>query len=230
MVTTFLNNYKKSVRYFSVIEAGDLDASGYAEISNAGSLLAFTGDVVPAITSATYDLDITVDAGANAIAIALLDTDDWDGIATKIQAALRTSTSALETVAIVDGKIKVSSVTNGASSTVLIEAGTTGSGGGDLLDAITAIGATYTATLDTPVDGTEGVVRIPLKTDTASVYTGFFIESVLVRTSANLMKNQGLKAYVETVNSLDYITIEDNADTTELVAGDKISVSGFWYK
>jgi hypothetical protein len=127
--------------------------SGYATVSNTGTLGAFTGATVPALANATYDLDITVDGVLQQTATALLSTDDWDGIAAKIQIALRALTSSTETVTITDGKIKVASVTTGVTSTIVIAAGTAGSGGGDLLTAIDALGTDYVTFLDTPVDG-----------------------------------------------------------------------------
>ena len=138
-------------------ESGTPATSGSATISNTGALGEFVNATVPAIVSETYDIDIEIDGVANALAVALLNTDDWAGIASKIQTALQTATTSTETVAIVGGKIKVSSVTTGITSTVVISAGTTGSAGGDLLDAIDALGADYTVTLDAPVDGLAGV-------------------------------------------------------------------------
>lgn len=100
-------------------------AAGYATISN--SIAALVGATVPALPSATYKVDIAIDGTNYALSVALLVTDDWTGIAAKIQSALRAATSSTETVAIADGKIKVTSATTGTSSTVLIAKGTRGS-------------------------------------------------------------------------------------------------------
>ena len=100
-------------------------AAGYATISN--SIAALVGATVPALPSATYKVDIAIDGTNRALSVALLVTDDWTGIAAKIQIALRAATSSAETVAIADGKIKVTSATTGTSSTVLIAKGTRGS-------------------------------------------------------------------------------------------------------
>jgi len=127
--------------------------AGYDEITNTGSLGTFASATVPALTSATYDLDFTIDGAATTkVAVALLDSDSWSGIAVKIQAALRTATSALETVAIVSGKIRATSATTGPTSTMVISAGTTGSPGGDLLAAIN-LKTGYTCTISTAIPG-----------------------------------------------------------------------------
>lgn len=133
--------------------------SGYATITNTGSLGTFTGTTVPAIaTQADYELDITIDGTLYQLAnISINIADDWDDIATAIETALQTATSSTETVEIALGKIKVTSATTGDSSTVVIAAGTAGTGSGDLLAVIDAIGATYTTSLDTPVDGDEDI-------------------------------------------------------------------------
>jgi hypothetical protein len=135
------------------ITSVDIDVdSGYATISNSGSAGKFVGTIVPALTSATYDLDITVDGTIRKTATALLDTDSWAGICAKIQTALRALTSSTETVEVEGGCIRVTSHTTGSSSKIVIAAGTTGSGGGDLLAAIDAKTG-YDTTLPTPVDG-----------------------------------------------------------------------------
>ena len=218
MITNTAPDYSRQFVAKYTLEAGDIDQIGYATISNTGSLGAFTGATVPAIASATYDLDVTIDGGGlNQLAVALLNTDDWDGIAAKIQTALRTATGSTETVAIVAGKIQITSATAGSTSTVLIAAGTAGSGGGDLLAAITALGATYTATLDTPVDGTEASVAIVL-TD-VSTFTDF-VGSVTIDDSTDVQKI----ATIRKVFSSGTLTISDT--TTTLAAGDKINING----
>jgi hypothetical protein len=128
-----------------------LELAGYQTISS--TITAFAGAAVPALADNTYDLDVTIDGGSNnQLAIALLATDDWDGIAAKIETQLQAATTSTETVVIVDGKIKITSVTVGAASSVLIAAGTAGSGGGDLLAAISAK-AEYNTQIDDAVDG-----------------------------------------------------------------------------
>jgi len=100
--------------------------AGIAAISNAtGSLGTITGATIPALPSRTYNIDIKTDGTNYPLAVALLVTDSWTQIATKIQTALQTASSALETVAIAGGKIVVTSATTGTSSKVLIAAGTT---------------------------------------------------------------------------------------------------------
>lgn len=132
---------------------GTAPTAGYATISNTGTLGAFTGVTVPAIpTHADYALKVTVNGTPYTFAtISINVADDWNDIAAAIQTALRMATSALETVVVTDGKIKITSATTGASSSILIEAGTGGSG--DLLAAISGLGTTYDSYLDTPVNG-----------------------------------------------------------------------------
>lgn len=219
MITNVYKNHRKPVNFSLQVEAGDLDTFGYAEISNSEG--SFAGATVPALASATYDIDITVNGTKRKLAVALLNTDTWAGICTKIQAALRTATSALETVAIVSGKIRVSSVQEGGSSAVVIEAGTTGSGGGDLIAAITALTG-YAAHIDTPVNGIEGTLMLDFSEFNL---TDFIITSLLVRTSAHVVKS-GIKAWFDSTNKIMYIT--DNGSTTELESGDIVNFSGIF--
>lgn len=133
--------------------------AGYQTISNTGSLGAFTGTTVPAIaTQADYELDITVDGTLHQLAnISINIADNWDTIAGAIQTALQSATGSTETVAIVLNKIKVTSATTGDDSKIVISAGTAGTGSGDLLAVIDAIGATYVTSIDTAVDGEEDI-------------------------------------------------------------------------
>lgn len=134
--------------------AGAAVTAGRADITNTGALGLFAGAAVPAFAPADYNIDLTFDGGAvNQVTVSLLAADDWDGVAAKIQAASRLITGGAETVAVAAGVIRVTSDTTGAASSVLIAAGTAGSAGGDLLAAITALGADYTATLAAPVAG-----------------------------------------------------------------------------
>jgi len=127
---------------------------GSATISNTGALGAFTGATVPAFAPDDYDLDISIDGGSvEQVTVSLVALDDWDDVALKIQTALRALTAKLETVTIAGGKFVVTATSFGPTSSVEITAGTAGSAGGDLLAAITALSADYTATIDTPVTG-----------------------------------------------------------------------------
>lgn len=228
MQTLVPGSFQRIGMWVSQIEAGDLDTNGYATISNTGSLGAFTGATVPALASATYDLDITVDSTLRQTATALLNTDDWDGIAAKIQAALRALTSSTETVAISGGKIVVTSATEGATSTIVIAAGTAGSGGGDLLAAIDALGATYTTSLDTPVDGTEGTISITIDSSASTTNTtDAFAYQLDARGSTGIHKTGLVSSYS---TSTGILTISDNAATTELATDDIITVVGHFYR
>jgi len=126
-------------------------AAGYGTLSSAP--LTFVGATVPALASATYDIDIEIDGTNYPCPTPLLVGDDWDGIAAKIQVVLRALTSSTETVAIAAGKVLVTSATTGTSSSVRITEGTTGSAGGGLIDAINQV-TNMTVTVDVPIDGT----------------------------------------------------------------------------
>ena len=229
MISITNHNYKRIVTYAKEVEAGDLLTTGYATISNTGDLAEFVGATVPAIASETYDIDIEIDGNPNALAVALLDTDDWDEIASKIETALQVATTSTETVAIVDGQIKVTSATSGVGSIVVISAGTVGSAGGDLLDAIDALGADYTVTLDTPVDGTEGQITVRLDTATdQDNFTSFLINSVLVANSAGRIKTNGLEVELNKVSWDEYYVIISDG-SVNLADGDMIVFSGFYF-
>lgn len=137
-----------------------LATNGYQDLTNTGSLGGFPAATVPAIaTQVDYELDITIDGVLHQLAtISINVADDWTTIAAAIQTALQTATGGTETVAL-NGTagsetIRVTSAdTFGTTSTVLIAAGTAGTGSGDLLGVITALGATYTATVGTAVAG-----------------------------------------------------------------------------
>lgn len=128
---------------------------GFQEI--ASTPITFSGSTVPAIASATYDLDVTIDGGGlNQLTFVLTPTDTWDVILAAIETALQTATGSTETVAVLAGKIRITSATTGTSSVVLIAAGTAGSGGGDLLAAIDAQVANMSVAIQTAVDGSAG--------------------------------------------------------------------------
>lgn len=193
--------------------------SGYAEIANTGSVGTFASATVPALASATYDIDITIDGSEHKLAVALLNSDSWAGICTKIQTALRSATSSTETVAISGGKIRVSSATTGPSSVVLLEAGTTGSGGGDLIAAINALTG-YTAYLEDPVDGATDLTV----TGTTVKRQDIKLEVAVKDSAGNYQKQEtwefpfaksnsiGLASYVNDVtDGSDYVLLTVNA-------------------
>lgn len=200
----------------------DIATSGYAEISNTGLLGTFGSAVVPAIASATYDLDITVDGTIRKTATALLNTDTWAQIAAKIQVALRALTLSTETVAIVNGKIKVTSATSGIASKIVIAAGTFGSLGGDLLAAINALGANYVVSLNAPVDGVDGIVFVINSSASVSSPKPEPKANLFVRSSAGAIKTNALSMlWSETRGTF---TISSTV-TTDLVAGDLVTLS-----
>jgi len=124
---------------------------GYQTISSKPT--PFVGTVVPALASATYDLDVTVDGGTlRQLATPLLVSDTWTSIASKIQVRLRAATSGQELVTIEKGKIKITSGTTGTGSSILIAEGTAGNT--PLLGAIDALTG-YKTKIDSAVQGTE---------------------------------------------------------------------------
>ena len=140
----------------------EAQSAGLQEISSTPT--SFVGATVPAIAAATYDLDIDIDGlGVQQVGVAILITDDWDTIAAAIQAALRVLTGSTETVQIISGRIRVTSATTGAGSTVDIADGTLGSAGGGLLAYIDASVANMTTTIETAQDGSDdpSVIKEP---------------------------------------------------------------------
>lgn len=199
----------------------DVATAGYATITNTGALGTFGAAVVPAIASNDYALDITIDGGAlRQLVIALLNTDTWAGIVTKVQTALQTATGSTETVALVNGVITVTSATTGITSSVLIAAGTGVAAGGDLLAAITALSADYTATLGTPVAGTndiEFVIYPSASVDTPYAEPKFDLQVI---SSAGVVKTDG----ISTVWSPTTGTLAVGSGTTLLADGDNVRV------
>lgn len=134
---------------------------GYQTITNTGSLLTFGALVVAALPTQTdYELDVTVDGTLYQLDDISVDiADDWNDIAAAIETSLQTATSSTETCVILGGIIKITSVTTGETSTILIAAGTAGTGSGDILAAIDAIapGTTYATNIVAAVAGKEDI-------------------------------------------------------------------------
>jgi len=124
-----------------------IELSGFADALVAG---APAGSVVPALAANTYDFDVTIDGGAlQTLSIVVAPTDDYATIA-----ALMSAQVAGGSVAFVSGAFQVTSANAGGSS-VVVAAGTAGSGGGDLFAAITAQAAGNPAvTFPAPTAGT----------------------------------------------------------------------------
>jgi len=150
------------VQFITTAAATIAAVAGYQEI--ASTPVDFNGITVPAIAANTYDLDVTIDGGAlNQLAFAIAVTDDWDAIVAVIEAALQVATGSTETVVIEDGRIKITSATTGPASSVLIAAGTAGSGGGDILAYIDASVSNMTTAILTAVVGDDGRADIPAR-------------------------------------------------------------------
>lgn len=137
------------------IPDGGNEASGFADAVVAGPP---AGSVVPALAAAAYDFDVTLDGGTlQTLSIAVVPTDDYDAIAALMSAQVTGGGS----VVFVGGAFRVTSITTGISSTVVVAAGTAGSGGGDLFAAITAQAAgNPTVTFPVPTAGTGNWINI----------------------------------------------------------------------
>ena len=146
-------------------QSGTPPTAGYAAISNTGSIGSFVGATVPAIaTHADYALKVTVNGTLYSFhTISIASTDSWTVICSAIQTALQAACGGTPTVGISGGKIKFTSATTGALSSMKVEAGTGGTG--DLIATIDAIGATYVCNLDAPVAGV--AVASTLRLDSA---------------------------------------------------------------
>jgi hypothetical protein len=215
-------SYGPLVLFKKVVTADRQDAAGYQEIYSAGTV-AFRSTDVPGIASATYKLRITVDTVLQAIDIALLSTDNFAGIATKIQAALRASTGSTETVQIVIGKIRVTSATLGAtgSSISIADGATVG-----LLAALNAVtGGKYVCTMATAVPGREGLVTIQV-VDTPPTLSNFYFQGFCVDSGGK--EKVGLKYSFSKTTGL--VTIADDADVVEVLNGDVITIVGNFNK
>jgi hypothetical protein len=133
---------------------------GYQEISNTGSVGSFPSTTVAGIATQTdYELDVTVTTAGTPTTYQLADisisiTDDWDTIAAAIETSLQTASTGTETCEISNGKIKITADSYGGSN-IGIAAGTAGTGSGDLLAVIDALGGgtDYTTSIGTAVAG-----------------------------------------------------------------------------
>ena len=207
--------------YTGTIGSDKVDTIGYQDITNTGALGAFVADTACGITNGSYDLDVDVDAVATAQeSIALLATDTWEGVATKLSAMSGV------TVAIVDGAIRVTSATEGGASAVSLAIGT--GDGTDLLETITDLSADYTAILGTPVDGEEGVIEIQLPIVSAIHPDAVFGFVAMVTAASTGLARTELKYVYNTTTGI--FTISDNVATTELTSGDLLTfIGGFAY-
>jgi uncharacterized phage protein gp47/JayE len=156
------------VQFITTQAATIAAVAGYQEVDS--SPVVFNGITVPGVATNTYDLDVTIDGGVlNQLSFSINVTDDWDTIFQSIESALQTATGSTETVVIIDGRMRITSATTGASSAVLIAAGTAGSGGGDILAYIDASIANMTTTIIAAVAGSAGRADIPARAVIAGV-------------------------------------------------------------
>lgn len=130
-----------------------ISPTAYQNIANTGNLGAFTGATVPGIaTQSDYELDVTItdtdgtETEYQLANISINIADDWSDVAAAIQTSLQAATSGSETVTITSNKIKF---TAADTDFIVVSAGTAGTGSGDLLGVIDALGADYTTDIET---------------------------------------------------------------------------------
>ncbi len=129
-----------------ILVKSQTEVSGFADAAISGSP---AGSTVSLLAASTYDFDVTIDGGAlQQLSITTTASSDYDAIA----ALMNTAVSG-GSVAFVSGAFRVTSATTGNTSTVVVAAGTAGSGGGDLFTAIDTAD-TVTTTFPTPTEGT----------------------------------------------------------------------------
>ena len=211
--------YQKPVLFQKVAGSDRVDQGGYQEIST-GNTLVFVSDYALGLgTQTDYSLRVTVDGTLRTLsALSFGATTTWAQIATAVQAAIRALTSALETVSIVNGKLRVTSATNGPTSTISIA---DGSGGHPLLAAITALTTYGTVSINPAVAGREGVVYVQVAPDAPTLKDFYFIG--FCRTSAGKSKSGLIYTYSKTTGM---VTVADDADTTEIAVSDVITLLG----
>jgi len=200
-----------------VVDSLSVDTAGYQTITNSGVAGNFVGANVPGIASDTYNISIAIDGvDHDNLAISILITDSWETILAAIQAALRTATSGLETVSIQNGKIKVTSATVGADSSVEITEGSTDG----LLAAIEAATG-YNITVDDAYNGVEGAFSFQLIDVPPTDFDVMFIGKCY--TSAGVQKKGLIYSFSKTTGKL---TVNDpSGGALNLAVGDKLAVA-----
>lgn len=192
-----------------------IDIAAYQEISNTGAAGDFVGVTVPALTSGTYHISINIDGTAhNNIDVAILETDSFAVICAAIQTAIRAVTGGSETVAIISGKIRVTTGITAAAPSVSIADGTTDG----LLAAIDSV-VGYDTAIGTATTGQGGSIKIPISAilDTRDLV---FVAQVL---SSSGIEKPGFKySYNKTTGIL---TVSDYL-TANMAVGDIITVIG----
>ena len=94
------------------------------------------GAVVPGLAAASYDFDITIDGGGLLKkVIVVAGTESYNALA----ALMNAQVTGVATITYTGGAFVATSATTGVTSTVVLAAGTFGSGGGDLFTAIDVI-------------------------------------------------------------------------------------------
>ena len=144
---------------------------GRADVTN-GSI---TGATASAIGAATYDFDVTIDGGAlQTLSIVLTGGETYSAIAALMSAVVVGGTVVYDDPAFA---FRVESSSGTDPSSVLVAAGTAGSGGGDLfaaLDAADSVTHTFSApvTASDPAPGGTGIQVTYAIDDTAMTIGG----------------------------------------------------------
>lgn len=136
---------------YPIIVVAAVATSGYQTLSIAPARV---GTDSPGLAAATYDFDITIDGGVlQQESIVIAGGEDYDAIAALMDAEV----TPAATVVFSGSAFVFTSASTGVTSTILVAAGTAGSGGGDLFAAI-EVADTVTITFNAPVAGTAGTV------------------------------------------------------------------------
>jgi len=179
------------------------DTNGYADIYSSGPVAAFIGATLCGLAATQdYSLKATINGTLRVVdSIDIKPSDDWDGIAGRIQTSLRTHSGALETVVISGGKIKVTSATTGLASTVSLADGTTLT---PLIAAIEALSGYSAVTIDAAVAGTAGTKAS--HTGTIDVSTGHNFSNYTATFTINV-DSGGIKTITLNTNCADLAAI-----------------------
>lgn len=195
-----------------VVGAGDLDSPGYQEISNSGSVGSFPAATACGLAADDYQIIIIVSEASTPLTITVAGTETWADLAALIQAALRVQTSATETVAIVNGKIRVTG-SAGTDDSISIEDGSSD----PLLAAIDALGATYTPVIETAVAPRSGAYEIQIASSLPDTRDLIFFVRVI---NDSGVEKPGLEYYYD--KATGKLTVMDSG-LVELEEGDIIT-------
>ena len=194
--------------------ATEVDTKGYQKLANSEGV--FTADL--ALEDGTYNIKVKLGAGeaaditSGALTTSVTLQDVIDAWNTDLTGG---------TVALVNGKIKFTNDTEGASSTIVLAPG-------DANDAIAAFDLIEGVTCEVldAVDGVEGAKQMDIAASDAwlSKPTRDFNFTCQVVDSSNKVKTNGLKVWYD--EQTGYVNIADDGSTSEILENDVITVLG----